>query len=141
MTVRKTRPEEFEDRIIFTSMFNDIGWTKNVNYKEWYSHSEMVREYARKFPSGQKVFSRPWSGEEERWYGTQNYKPEGESFECRAFYSAPINSANQLGIQGAIANWCDEMAQQIPAQSFSSMEKSIAKLNERLYSKNWTLRK
>ena len=27
MTVPKTRPEEFEDRIIFMSTFNDIDWT------------------------------------------------------------------------------------------------------------------
>ena len=33
MTVRKTRPEEFEDRIIFMSMFNDIDWTTN-GYKD-----------------------------------------------------------------------------------------------------------
>ena len=48
-----------------------------------------------------------------------------------------INSANQLSIYGAIADWCYELTQQIPGQSlFSSMESSIA--NERaVMSKNW----
>ena len=31
MTVRQTSPEEFEDRIIVMSMFNDIDWTKEVD--------------------------------------------------------------------------------------------------------------
>ena len=45
-TVRKTRPEEFEDRIILMSMFNDIAWTKNGNYNEcflilkWYQTTQ-----------------------------------------------------------------------------------------------------
>ena len=42
MTLRKTRPEEFEDRIIVTSTFNDIEWTKNKS------------DFARKLPLG------PW---------------------------------------------------------------------------------
>ena len=32
-----------------------------------------------------------------------------------------IYSANQLGIYGAVGDWCDELVQQIPGQSFSSM--------------------
>ena len=34
MTGRNTRPEVFEDRIIFMSMFNDVDWTHDGNYKE-----------------------------------------------------------------------------------------------------------
>ena len=41
VTTRRTRPEEFEVWIIFTSMFNDIVWTKNGNYKECFSNSEI----------------------------------------------------------------------------------------------------
>ena len=43
-----------------------------------------------------------------------------------------INSANQLSIYGAVADWCDDLAQQILGQSFLSIEKSSAKVNEQL---------
>ena len=43
-----------------------------------------------------------------------------------------INSAKQLSIYEAVADWCDELDQQIPGQSFSSIEKSISKANEQL---------
>ena len=69
MTVRKTRLEEFEDRIIFMSMFNDIDWIENGIYKECFSNSEMMQDYARKFPFGHWSFLGP--GEEEKWYGTR----------------------------------------------------------------------
>ena len=46
-----------------------------------------------------------------------------------------ISLANQLSIHGAVTDWCDELAQQIPGQSFSTIEKSIAKLNEQLIRK------
>ena len=52
-------------------MFNDIELTKNGNYKECCSDSEVVKDYAKKFPLGH------WSvlglGVQEKWYGTQNY--------------------------------------------------------------------
>ena len=48
MTVRQTRPEELEDRIIFMSMFNDIDWTKKGNYNECFSNNEKVRDFAKK---------------------------------------------------------------------------------------------
>ena len=34
ITVSQTSSEEFEDRIIFMSIFNDIDWTKKGNYDE-----------------------------------------------------------------------------------------------------------
>ena len=43
-----------------------------------------------------------------------------------------IHSANQLSINGAVADWCDELTQQIPGQSFLSTEKPVAKVNEQL---------
>ena len=43
-----------------------------------------------------------------------------------------INSVNQPSIYGAVADWCEELAQQIPVQASSSIEKSIAKMNEQL---------
>ena len=43
-----------------------------------------------------------------------------------------VNPANQLSIYGALKDWCDALAQQILDQSFSSIVKSIAKVNEQL---------
>ena len=127
----------------------------------FFSNSQMVREGL---------------GEEEKWYGTQNYKPEGQwnstadvmvsSFEdsghpvfrassaldlgflkwkggtCMIHFSGDhsnadlsfrtIKSANQFSIYGAIADWCDELTEQILGHPFLSMEKSVAKVNEQL---------
>ena len=133
------------------SMFNDIDWTKDGNYKECFRIlSEMVRDGL---------------GEEEKWYGTQNYKPEGQwnstadvmvsSFEgsghpvfrasgvtCTIHFSGDhsnagllfrtIKSANQFNIHGTIADWCDELTEQTLGHPFLSMEKSVAKVNEQL---------
>ena len=46
-----------------------------------------------------------------------------------------IHPANQLSIDGAVVDWCEELAQQIPGQFFSSPEKSIAKVAQQLYRK------
>ena len=42
------------------------------------------------------------------------------------------NLASQVSIYGAVADWCDELPQQIPGQLSSSIEKSTAKVNEQL---------
>ena len=76
MTIRQTRPEEFDDRIIFMSMFKDIDWTKNRSYKECFSNSAKLRDFAKRFPLGRWSFLSP--GEEEKSCGMQNYKPEGQ---------------------------------------------------------------
>ena len=75
VTLHGTGLEEFEDRIIFMSMFN-IARSKDGNYKECLSNPEIVRDFARTFPLGHGFFLGP--GEEEKRYGTQNYKPEGQ---------------------------------------------------------------
>ena len=45
---RKIHPEEFKDRIIFMSMFNDIDWKKEKDEK-CISNAEEVRNYDMKF--------------------------------------------------------------------------------------------
>ena len=64
MAVCQTSPEEFEDRIIFMSTFNDIGWTKKGKSQECFSNSAKVMNFAKRFQLGH------WSlfglGEEER---------------------------------------------------------------------------
>ena len=69
-------PEQFEGRISFMSMFNDINWTKKGNSSECFSHSEKVKDYGRMCPRGLWSFVSP--GEENKWCGTHTYKPEGQ---------------------------------------------------------------
>ena len=60
---------------------------------------------------------------------------------CTIYFSAGLsnaallfrtmNSAKDLSIYRATKDWCDELTQQIPGQSASSMEKSNVKVTER----------
>ena len=136
--------------------------------QEWKLQRMSVEFWNGKRPLGHRSFLGP--GEEEKWYETQNYEPEGQwnstadvmvsnsrqrtsslqSLQCVGsrilekgkvwkytihFSAGPssavllfrtINSANQLSIYGAVADWCHDLTQQILGQSFSNMEKSIA---------------
>ena len=137
-----------------------IDWTTNGNYNQCVSKSEKVRDFAKICPLGHWSFL--GSTEEENWYGTHNYKLEGQrdttadvmaanfkdsghpvfrAFQCVGlgilkrkggrctthFSAEPsnveilfstIHFANQLSIYGAIADWCDELTQRIPGQSY-----------------------
>ena len=74
--VRHINPEQFEDRIIFMSMLNDMDWTEKGNSAQCLSKSEEVKNYATRFLRGHWSFLDP--GEEEAtWYGTHTYKSEG----------------------------------------------------------------
>ena len=77
VTIRGIKPEEFEDRIIFVSMFNDIDWSQGKdNSGDCFSSSQKVRHHAKR---SQKAH---WSflglGDEEKRYGTHDHKPEGK---------------------------------------------------------------
>ena len=69
-------PENFEDRIICMSMFNDTDWTRRGNSEQCVSNSDQVKNYAKKFTQGH------WTslelGSEKKWYGKSNYLPEGK---------------------------------------------------------------
>ena len=72
---RNIEPEKFTDRIIM-STFNDIDWTKKGNDGICLSNSEKVKEYAKSFSQGHWTFL--GLGDEEKWYGTPPYTPEGK---------------------------------------------------------------
>ena len=73
MTELQCEPEQFKDRIIFTSMYNDIVWRERGHAEKCESNSREVANHARKFPRGR------WSflglGSEKKWYGTYSDKP------------------------------------------------------------------
>ena len=59
------QPEEFKERIIFMSMFNDIE--RKTNDVNCISNAEKVKSYAMKFSKGHWTFLGP--GSEEKWCG------------------------------------------------------------------------
>ena len=79
MTGLQTIPEEFEDRIIFMSMFNDIDWTQKGNYKECFSNSDKVKDFAKRFPLGHGLFSvqekkkMAWNALSQTWRTVEYY--------------------------------------------------------------------
>ena len=64
-------PENFKDRIIIMSMYNDIEWKAKGNEEQCEYNSQTVANCARKFPRGH------WSFLEEKWCGTYTDKPDG----------------------------------------------------------------
>ena len=75
MSVNRIQLEEFKDRIIFVSMYNDIDWTEAGHLKTCFSNSVEVQAYAHRFPKGRWSFFGP--GTQETWYGTHTYKSNG----------------------------------------------------------------
>ena len=65
---RKIEPEEFEDEIIFMTMFNIIEWTQKRNEENCISNSEKVKMYVKRFSQGHWTFLGP--GDERKWYGS-----------------------------------------------------------------------
>ena len=69
-------PEQFQGRVIFMSIFNDIIWGIKDNEKECIANSTLVCLFAKRFPPGR------WSffglGSETKWYSTYNERPQGE---------------------------------------------------------------
>ena len=53
-------PEEFQVRIIFMSMFNDISWGSEDNEQECDANANLVSIYARRFSPGRWSFLRTW---------------------------------------------------------------------------------
>ena len=73
---QKIESENFEDRFIFMSMFNDIEWTRRGNSEQCISSSDQVKSYAKKFSQGHWTFLGP--GSEKKWNGNQSYRLEGK---------------------------------------------------------------
>ena len=59
MVTRGIKPEDFRDRIIFTSMYGDIGWSRGEeNFNKCQANSTEVRKLRIQIPEGTLVFSR-----------------------------------------------------------------------------------
>ena len=69
-------PEQFQGRIIFMLMFNDIKWEIKDNEKECIADATLVSRFEERFPAGHWSFFGP--GSEKKWYCTYNERPRGE---------------------------------------------------------------
>ena len=68
-------PEQFQRRIIFKSMFNDMVWGERGNTEKCIMNAGTVANCARRFPLGRWSCLGP--GPEKKWYGTCSDKPDG----------------------------------------------------------------
>ena len=69
-------PEQFQGRIIFMSMFNDIIWGNEDNETECIANSTLVSLFAERFPAGRWSFL--GTGSETKWYATGKERPGGK---------------------------------------------------------------
>ena len=70
-------PSQFQGRIIFMSMFNDIIWGSEDNERECNANATLVVSiFAKRFPAGRWSFFGPAS--ETKWYSTYIDRPQGE---------------------------------------------------------------
>ena len=76
MAELRCEPEQFQGRVIFMSMYNDIVWRERGCRENCVGNSVNVAAYAKKFPQGCWSFLGP--GCEKKWYGTHVSKPDGE---------------------------------------------------------------
>ena len=67
-------PENFKDKIIFRSMFNDTVWDAKGNDELCVSNSKTIKEYAERFPRCHWFLVH---GSEKKWYGTYEGKLDG----------------------------------------------------------------
>ena len=68
---------QFQGRIIFMSMFNDITWRSTDNERECIANATLVSLFAKRFPAGRWSFLGP--GSEKKWYSTYIDRPRGEA--------------------------------------------------------------
>ena len=69
-------PGQFQGRIIFMSMFNDIIWGNKDNEQECIANATLVSLFAKRFPTGRWSFLGPES--EKKWYSTYIDRPREE---------------------------------------------------------------
>ena len=75
-TSKMGEPAQFQGRIIFMSMFNDIIWLNKDNETECIANATLVTLFAKRFPAGRWSFLGP--GSEKKWYFTYINRPRGE---------------------------------------------------------------
>ena len=75
-TNRMCDPSQFQGRIIFMPMLNDIIWRSEENERECNANATLVSVFAERFPAGRWSFLGP--GSEKKWNSTYNERLQGE---------------------------------------------------------------
>ena len=75
MVEKDPSPPEFQGRTVFMTLSNDIESWRDQNDVKCLQRAVEVQDYAREFAHGRWSSFGP--GEEEKWYGTSESKPEG----------------------------------------------------------------
>ena len=73
---KMVEPEQFQGRIIFMSMFDDIIWGYKDNETECIANSTFVSLFAKRFPAGRLSFL--GLGSETKWSSTNEERPGGK---------------------------------------------------------------
>ena len=74
--IKMGEPEQFQGRIIFMSMFNDILRGSGDNEQECNANATLESIFAKRFPPGRWPFLGP--GSEKKWDSTYIDRPNGE---------------------------------------------------------------
>ena len=116
MAENRIKLEEFEDRITFTSMYNDIDWTTEGNFKKCISQARRFVELLCR-NDAQPRRKRTSRTSSNKCVGPRNggqlpVHHNGDSSNAELLLRT-ITSVNQLSACGAISDWCEELAQQI----------------------------
>ena len=116
-------PEQFQGRIIFMSMFNDIIWGHKDNETECIANSTLVSLFAKKISSRTLVIPRTWVRDKVPVFGATSpfsrgvlkskgggklsihFCADGHTIET---VFRTIISVNQLSIYGEVSDLCGE---------------------------------
>ena len=127
--IKTLSPDTFQDELIFMSK-----WYGTHNYKlegKWDSiTAEMVGHFRETGHTVFKGISALNRGMRTRRSGRCAVHFNAASSTTELLFRT-IQSANQLGIYGAVSSWCEEFAQWNPNQNELTVEKSGAKENEK----------
>ena len=117
MAENRIKLEEFEDRIIFMSMYNDIDWTTEGTFKKCISQARRFLELLCRNDDAQSRRKRTSRISSNKCVGPRNggklpVHYNGDLSNAELLFRT-ITSVNQLSAYGAISDWCEELAQQI----------------------------
>ena len=103
MSKMSVQPEDFTERIIFMSMFNDISWGSQDNEQECQLNTNLVSVSAKRFSPGRWSFFGPGSAKE--WYSTHDSKPQGEWDRVAELMMIKLGEIGHLVFRVASPRW------------------------------------
>ena len=84
-------PSQFQGRITFMSMFNDIIWGSSDNERECIANATLVTLFAKRFPAERWSFLGP--GSETKWFSTYIDESRGEWYRVAELLMIKFNES------------------------------------------------